>query len=308
MVEAQIWQGTYLDSAKIRLDLYLVQHFSQHSRSALQQWIAEGYVWVNQKQIRKPSAKVQKGDQLQVHLPPTPKTNIPFAEDIPVHILYQDQDLAVLNKAPGMVVHTAEHCNAQTIVNALLHHIGTLSTIDPQRPGIVHRLDLETSGILLVAKNNDAHLHLAKQFATRKIQKQYLALVRGQFPHETAVVDRPIGRNPKNPTRRCVLDFGKPAHTTFKRIQLFQSHTLLQAFPKTGRTHQIRVHLQFMGFPLVGEKIYSKDPHPLLNHHALHAESITFLHPTQNQMLSFSAPPPQDFQELLQTLSSTTSL
>ncbi|MEK7482978.1 MAG: RluA family pseudouridine synthase [Planctomycetota bacterium] len=303
MDASQIWQGTCSEPSKIRLDIYLVQNFSEQSRSTLQQWISDGNVWVNQKKVLKPGTKIHLGDLLKVELPPPPQEEKPFAEDIPLDILYQDEYLAVLNKPPGMVIHRAEHCDAKTMVNALLHHIGTLSNIDPQRPGIVHRLDLETSGAILIAKTNETHLHLAQQFAARKIQKQYLALVRGHFPQETLFVDKPIGRNPKNPTRRCVLDYGKPSQTTFKRFTSFSEHTLLKAFPKTGRTHQIRVHLHFLGFPLVGEKIYGKDSEPLLSHHALHAEKLTFFHPNERKFLSFTAPLPQDFRELIEKLS-----
>lgn len=297
-----IWESVVLTDTQNRLDQYLTQALPQFSRSALQKMIENQKVQINQKIITKSKTRVHLGDQLRLELPNLSEKK-PVAENIPLDILYEDEILAVLNKPPGMVVHQGHHCDAKILVNALLHHLNSLSDIDPERPGIVHRLDLETSGVLIVAKTNTAHQHLAQQFAERTVQKQYLALVRGTPLNAHWVVDRPLGRNPKNPTRRCVLEYGKPAYTEFETLQKFEKgYTLLRAFPKTGRTHQIRVHLQFVGFPLVGEKIYNKDPEPILSHHALHAEKIIFAHPSSSEKMEFCAPLPSDFQALLKTL------
>jgi 23S rRNA pseudouridine1911/1915/1917 synthase len=287
-----------------RIDAYLAQQLP-YSRAILQKWIKSGRVQINQKIVLKASTEVSEGDEIQLDLPPPPAPSSLRPLNLPLPLLFQDPFLAVINKPSGLLVHRIPHSEQPTLVEALLYHLDSLSDLHPERPGLVHRLDQETSGVLLIAKTNAVHTELARQFEQREVAKQYLAVVRGRIPQDTLELDAPIDRHPKNPTKRCVLPGGKNAYTSFRVLKRYPKHTLLHAFPKTGRTHQIRVHLHHLGFPILGDKVYGKESDPLFQRHALHAQKIKFTHPFTQQEVQFEAPLPEDFQNLLAQLQST---
>ncbi len=284
-----------------RLDAWLRAHFPEPSRSALQRLILEGNVLLNG-QAALPSARVRAGDRIEVHFPPPrPASLLPEARDL--DILYEDGDLLVVNKPAGMVVHPGAGRRDGTLVHALLHHCrGQLSGIGgEERPGIVHRLDKDTSGCLVVAKNDAAHRALAAALKAREFIKVYLALVRGLPRSDRGRLDAPIGRHAVHRQRMTVRKDGRSARTDWKVLARGRETSLLECRIFTGRTHQIRVHLAFLGYPVLGDLLYGKGSVATQTPHRqmLHAWRLGFRHPRTAQPLEFSAPIPEDFRSVL---------
>ena len=289
--------------AGIRLDLYLTRHALEKnigiSRTAIQKLIQDGKVTLNGKPISA-HHKIKAGELFNVKLEETKPDGIE-PESIPLDIVYEDSDLAVINKPSGMVVHPGAGNAQHTLVNALLHHFKDLSHIQPNRPGIVHRLDKDTSGLLLIAKNDKAHLALAEQFAKHTIKRQYTALVKGSVEFDENVIELPLGRHLKN-WKKMSVDFGttgKYAKTYYRTLKRTQKASLIQLNPTTGRTHQLRVHLDFIGHPILGDNKYGKNN--VFSRLALHANYIGFTHPTTLKFMEFSAVIPEEFTSWLKS-------
>lgn len=274
-----------------RLDLFLSSHFNL-TRSKIQKMIEIGDVRVEGKNSIKPGMNLKGGEVIHLSIRPSEPSAL-SAEDIPLEILYEDESILAINKPPGLVVHPAAGHWSGTLVNALLHHFKKLSGVDPARPGIVHRLDKETSGILLIAKTDEAHLALSNQLKDRKMEKIYLAVVHGKVKNEKGTIRKPIGRNPSDRKKMAVVRTGKEAITHYRVLKRADNRTLLECKIETGRTHQIRVHLAGIGHPVVGDTVYGKKkgdaPRQLL-----HAWKATFTHPTSGQRLSLEAPVPPE--------------
>lgn len=286
---------------KIRIDKLLTEVSSDISRSQIQTWIEEGFVEVNQS-IVKTNYKCQTGDKITWEIPEVKPLEIE-AENIPLDIVYEDSDLLVVNKARGMVVHPSAGHGSGTLVNALLYHCDDLSGIHGvERPGIVHRIDKDTSGLLIVAKNDKAHIGLSEQLAKREVERKYIALVHGEIPHETGMIDAPIGRDPKNRQRMAVVDSGKPSITHFQVLERFPDYTLIECKLESGRTHQIRVHMRYIEFPLVGDPLYGPRKTLDIGGQALHAKSVGFTHPVKGEWMHFEAEIPVYFADTLDTI------
>ncbi len=295
-----------------RLDAFLRRHFPTLSRGAIQRLIAEGYITVNA-QPTKPTHTPRAGEVVRLEFPEA-KPAAAQPEDIPLDILYEDAALLVLNKPPGLVVHPAAGNENHTLVNALLHHCrGELSGIGGvARPGIVHRLDKETSGCLVVAKNDATHTALSAQFAARSVQKIYLALVCGLVPSDSGHIRAAIARHPTQRKRMAIhaAASGRAAHTEYRVLERLNAATLMEAHLHTGRTHQIRVHFRHLGFPIVGDSTYGQRQTRRLTeltHYApprllLHAQQLAFTHPRTGKKLALTAPPPADFEDALKFL------
>jgi 23S rRNA pseudouridine1911/1915/1917 synthase len=297
-----------------RLDKFLCDRYPQVSRGAIQRLIESGDIRVNDRPA-KPTHHPRAGETVTVHFP-EPKPAEAKAEDIPLEILFEDEHLLVVNKHAGLVTHPAAGNEEHTLVNALLHHCrGQLSGIGGvARPGIVHRLDKDTSGCLVVAKHDEAHVALAHQFAMRKVEKLYLALLCGELPRDTGDIRAAIARHPSHRKRMAVSDErGREAWTSYQVRERLEGATLVVATLHTGRTHQIRVHFQHLGFPLVGDETYG-------NRHSarragvsgctaprqmLHAWKLAFIHPHTAKRVAVEAPPPEDFEAALSALRSS---
>jgi 23S rRNA pseudouridine1911/1915/1917 synthase len=292
-----------------RFDFFLRKRFPVVSRGALQRLIEQGHIRVNG-QIVKATHSPRAGEQIEVHWP-EPKSAEAQPEEMPLDILFEDASLLVLNKPAGLVVHPAAGHEEHTLVNALLHHCqGSLSGIGGvARPGIVHRLDKETTGCLVVAKDDATHLALQKQFSERRVEKIYNAIVCGELARESGEIHAPIARHPSHRKRMVVRDdhTSRAARTSYRVIERFSAATFVEAQIHTGRTHQIRVHFQHVGYPLVGDMVYGakqtktltaatgfKPPRILL-----HARELSFVHPGMERPMSFEAPLPEDFREAL---------
>jgi 23S rRNA pseudouridine1911/1915/1917 synthase len=298
-----------------RLDSFLRAKFPAVSRGAFQRLIEEEHVRVNGKPA-KPTQSPRAGDRIEVYFP-EPKSAEAQPEEMPLDILFEDKSLIVLNKPAGLVVHPAAGHEEHTLVNALLHHCkGGLSGIGGvARPGIVHRLDKETSGCLVVAKNDETHLALSKQFAARTVKKIYNAIVCGELPRESGEIRAAIARHPSHRKRMAASDddSGRAAHTSYKILERLNSATLVEAQIHTGRTHQIRVHFQFISHPLAGDATYGARQNArlkeLTNYAAprvmLHACELSFIHPRTEKPMSFESPLPKDFRDALKHLRKT---
>lgn len=296
----------------MRLDVYLHERFPAVSRSAIQRLIESGDIKVNGR-IVKPTHQPRPSEVIEIHWPP-PRAAEVRPEPIPLDILYEDDWLLVLNKPAGLVVHPAAGHNEHTLVNALLHHCaGQLSGIGGvARPGIVHRLDKDTSGCLVVAKTDAAHLALAGQFARRQVKKIYHAIVCGVIQRDTGEIHAAIARHPTHRKRMVVNEegIGRLAHTKFRVLERFEAATLVEISMLTGRTHQIRVHFQFIGYPVLGDPTYgvrqTKRVAELTGYNPprlmLHASRLTFVHPKTQQLVSFEAPWPEEFEDALRAL------
>lgn len=293
------------DDAGERLDV-AVAALADITRSQARRWIEGGRVLLNGAQAR-PSQRVHEGDVLRAD-PPEPVASTLEPEPIPLDVLYEDSDLIVIDKPAGMVVHPAPGHGSGTLVNALLHHCGDLAGIGGVlRPGIVHRLDRGTSGVMVVAKRDSAHSHLADQFRAHGIEREYRALVRGVPSVDSGRVDRPIGRHRTDRKRMSVkTSVGRDAQTGWRVLQRFvrSERTWLSIQPETGRTHQIRVHLASVGLPIVGDPVYGRRgaAKDALDRPALHAARLGFEHPSRGERLAFEAPLPQDLAEALAAL------
>jgi 23S rRNA pseudouridine1911/1915/1917 synthase len=289
-----------------RLDRFLHERLPEFSRARIQDWIRAGRVLV-QGRPQKSSYLLRGGEQIDVEpAPPEPLRAVP--EAIPLEILYEDEDVAAVNKPAGMVVHAGAGCRAGTLVNALLHHFGGLSTLGGElRPGIVHRLDRYTSGVLLVAKNDAAHRCLAEQFARREVEKIYLALVHGALQASHGRIEKPIARDPRRRVRMTArLATGRSAITEYRVLKRFRDFTLLEVRIRTGRTHQIRVHLANCGHPVVGDRLYGApgkiEGRPALSRYFLHAWRVRFRQPSRGEPVTVEAPLPAELEAWMQGL------
>jgi 23S rRNA pseudouridine1911/1915/1917 synthase len=290
------------EQAGKRLDIFLAQFFSENglglSRTAIQDLIVKGGVLINGKSATKQHTKVKTDDLVRVTVEEK-KPNTLDKENIPLEVVYEDEDLAIINKPIGLVVHPAPGNQEHTLVNALLYRFTDLSSINPLRPGIVHRLDKETSGLLVVAKNNTAHLFLAKQFAKHSIKRKYIAIVRGDMEFDENVIEAPIGRHPVNRKNMSVsfTENTKYARTYYRTVKRWKDFSLLELEPFTGRTHQLRVHLAFIGHPILGDTKYGKN-----NSFArlcLHALSLGFIHPRSGKLMEFSSEAPKEIRDFM---------
>lgn len=287
---------------KRRLDLLLTDHASRNnlglSRTNIQKLILQGRVLLNSSAVTKPNHKVKTGEEVRVLLPDEEPSRIE-AEQIPLEVIYEDDTIAVINKQPGLVVHPAPGNREHTLVNALLNRFKHLSDINKNRPGIVHRLDKETSGLLVIAKNNDSHLKLTHQFAQHSIQRKYIAIVMGRTEFDEDVIELPIGRHPLKRKSMAVsfTENSKYAKTHYRTLKRGRDFSLLELRPFTGRTHQLRVHLASLGHPILGDTKYGKAG--IFARLALHAQEIGFLHPATGELVNFSSPLPSEFRDFI---------
>lgn len=275
------------EEENMRLDVFLSKCFQDKSRSYIQNVIEDKLVEVNGK-AKKSNYKIKSGDNIEITIPDPVNLNIQ-SEDIPLDILYEDKDVIVVNKPQGMIVHPAPGVYEGTLVNALLNHCRDLSGINGvTRPGIVHRIDKDTSGILVVAKNDNSHNKLAKQLKDHSMTREYIALVEGVVKLDEGTVDEPIARHPKDKIKMAVCVNGKRAITHYKVIKRFKNNTLIKCILETGRTHQIRVHMAYIGHPLVGDPVYGyKKQRFKLGGQLLHAEKLGFIHPSTGKYIEF---------------------
>jgi 23S rRNA pseudouridine1911/1915/1917 synthase len=289
------------DRAGERLDVFLARA-AGISRAAAQRLIAEGAVTASGVPRRRPAERLQAGERLEVRLPP-PRPAVPEPEAVPLRIVYEDDHLLVIDKPAGMTVHPAPGHARGTLVNAVLAHCPDLPGIGGvQRPGIVHRLDKDTSGLIVVAKSEAAHQGLATQLKERRVKKTYLALVRGRLEPAAAVIDAPIGRDPSNRRRMAVVPAGgREARTAYVVRASYPGYTLVEARPETGRTHQVRVHFASLGRPLAGDVLYGGS-RELAPRQFLHAWRLRFRHPIDGRELSFEAPLPADLEGVIAEL------
>ena len=291
-IEASV-AGQRLDKA--------VAELTDLSRSLSNEQIKDGRILVNG-QAKKAKYAVKEGDVISYELP-EPEVVEYVAEDIPLEIVYQDEDVAVVNKPQGMVVHPSAGHTSGTLVNALMYHIKDLSGINGVlRPGIVHRIDKDTSGLLMIAKNDQAHVALADELKDKKSLRKYWAIVHGNLPNDRGVIEAPIGRSEKDRKKQAVTAKGKPALTRFQVLERFGDFSLVELQLETGRTHQIRVHMAYIGHPVAGDEVYG--PRKTLKGHGqfLHARTLGFTHPRTGEVLEFTAEAPAIFQETLEKL------
>lgn len=293
---------TVVEEAGQRIDKILVKALTDFSRTQIQMLIQDGHVLVNGKAI-KASYKVEVNDEVMVHIPEPESTDI-LAEDIPLDIVYEDQDVIVVNKPTGMIVHPSAGIYKGTLVNALLYHCHDLSGINGvMRPGIVHRIDKETSGLLMVAKNDMAHASLSEQLQEHTVTRRYLALVHGLIPHEFGRIEAPIGRDPKGRQKMtCTDKNAKDAITNFKVLERFKDMTLVECRLETGRTHQIRVHMQYIGHPVYGDPQYGLKRDDTTYGQYLHAKILGFVHPRTGEDMYFESELPDFFKAKLDEL------
>jgi len=305
----------------VRLDHYLTNKLPKYSRSRIQNLIRSNKILVNSKQC-KTGYRLELNDIITINYPPEREEGYSkiTPEPMNLNILFEDEDLAIIDKPSGLVVHPGKGNRSKTLVNGLLHHFGKLSNLNGLiRPGIVHRLDKDTSGLIIIAKNNNAHQNLSKQFKDRDIKKEYYALTWGLWKEKEGEIKRGLQRDKKDPTRHCVNRNGKKSITFFKVKKEFQHCSLISFFPKTGRTHQIRVHSASLGNPIFGDdkygggisktkgymEEYSKKYRRLLskfNRYALHAKKLEFFHPRTNSVVKFESSIPDEFIELIKKL------
>jgi 23S rRNA pseudouridine1911/1915/1917 synthase len=289
-------------SSKMRLDVYLAKRLEEKSRSYIQNLIEDNRVQVNNK-LRKSNYKLNNDDSILVTIPDPIEMTIK-AQNIPLDIIYEDSDLIVINKPRGMVVHPAAGVYEDTLVNALLSHCRDLSGINGvSRPGIVHRIDKNTSGVIVVAKNDYAHNKLAIQLKDHTMNRIYLALVEGIIKEEEGTLDLPLARHPIERVKIAVVKDGRRAVTHYKVIEKFDNNTLIECKLETGRTHQIRVHMSYMGHPIVGDPVYGyKKQRFRLEGQLLHAKLLGFIHPKTEKYVEFSTEPPEDFKKVINIL------
>jgi 23S rRNA pseudouridine1911/1915/1917 synthase len=283
----------------IRLDKYLTQVLPQFSRAYLQKLIVQGYILVNG-QRTKANQRLSKVDRITVELPPLPVH--PLAEPIPLTIIYEDEDILVIDKPAGLTVHPAPGHPSHTLVNAILAHCpGLAMSNELMRPGIVHRLDKDTSGLIVIAKNDFAREYLAAQFKNRTVTKGYFVLVKGRLSPEQGIIEAPIGRDPHSRQRMAIVEAGKAATTQYQVRKYLDNYTLVEVTPLTGRTHQIRIHLSAIGWPVVGDPLYGiKSTH--LNRQFIHAYRLGFRLPSTEQYREFISPLPTDLEQALEHL------
>lgn len=289
-----------VEVAGARLDK-AVSELTELSRGLANEQIKEGKILVNG-QVKKAKYTVKEGDVISYEVPQVEEVTYE-AEDIPLEIVYQDADVAVVNKPQGMVVHPSAGHTSGTLVNALMYHIKDLSGINGElRPGIVHRIDKDTSGLLMVAKNDAAHVALADELKAKKSLRKYWAIVHGNLPNDRGVIEAPIGRSDKDRKKQAVTAKGKPALTRFQVLERFGDYSLVELQLETGRTHQIRVHMAYIGHPVAGDEVYG--PRRTLKGRGqfLHAKTLGFTHPRTGEVMEFSVEVPEVFQKTLEQL------
>lgn len=283
-----------------RLDIYIAENFNELSRTMIKKLIESNNILVNDKS-EKVSYKVQANDNISIDVPEAKETKLK-AQEIPLDIIYEDSDIIVVNKPKGMVVHPANGNPDGTLVNAVMAICkDSLSGIGGEiRPGIVHRLDKDTSGVIVVAKNDKAHINMSEQIKNHEVEKTYIALVKGFVKEEEATINMPIGRSTKDRKKMAVNKNGKNAVTHFKVLKRFKNYTLLEVKIETGRTHQIRVHLSEIGYPVVGDTVYSNGKNEWgIKGQCLHAKSLKFKHPITGKEMFIEAPLPKYFENIL---------
>jgi 23S rRNA pseudouridine1911/1915/1917 synthase len=297
-----------------RLDAALARLFPEYSRNFLARLIDEGGVHIDAALAVRHSQRVRSGQQVEVNVPPATPSEV-VSQDLPLTVLYEDADLVVIDKPAGLVVHPAAGHADRTLVNALLFHVKDLSGIGGElRPGIVHRLDKDTSGVMVIAKNDAVHRTLAAAWGTDRVKKEYLAIVYGKPKKERGTIEAPIGRDPRNRKRMAVVKSGRAALTDYRVVESLRYVSLLRCILRSGRTHQIRVHLKHLGHPIIGDALYSgpqwrgipdKRVQKAISsfpRQALHATRLTIPHPRTGEVMTFEAPLPEDMQELLRAL------
>lgn len=304
-VNDRVLKFRFEKQAPERLDKYLVEQLQEFSRSRIQGLISDGFVDVNGHTAKKAGQSLESGSVVTVRIPPPAPTDL-LAEDIPLDILFENDDLLVVNKPAGMVVHPAAGHASGTLVNAVLGYDPEIEGIGgEERPGVVHRLDKETSGLILLAKNERAHRWLQDQFRLRTVEKTYLALVEDKPPTPAGRVEAHIGRDPSHRKRMAIVpeSRGREAISEYRTLESFKEHTLLEFHPLTGRTHQIRLHCAFLGCPIVGDAVYGRKKSSLeLDRHFLHAFRLKIVLPGEKQTRSFEAPLPEELEEVLASL------
>ena len=290
------------DKKNLRLDIFLCEKLSAFSRSHIQKIISDGKVTVNEK-IVKPNFKLNGGEIISVAEIETVETEY-LPENLPLNILYEDADIIVVNKARGMTVHPADTVKSGTLVNALLYHCKDLSGINGvKRPGIVHRLDKDTSGVMVVAKNDAAHVNLAEQIQTKTAVRKYLAIVHGVIEDNAGIINGAIGRDKTDRKKMAVTSDGKNAVTEFKVLERFKNFTYVECKLRTGRTHQIRVHMAAIGHPLLGDSKYTSRKNIFdIQGQALHSHTLDLIHPATGERMNFIAPLPEDMEKILDEL------
>lgn len=286
-----------------RLDVFVAKDFQDKSRSYIQKLIEEKYIVVND-DIKKSNYKLRLGDKVTVSLPEIQELVVE-PEDIPLDILYEDNDIIVVNKPQGLVVHPAPGNYSGTLVNALLYHCKDLSGINGvARPGIVHRIDKDTSGVLVIAKNDKSHNKLSEQLKEHSMKREYIALVEGVIKQDKGVVDKPLGRNPKDRLKMGIVEGGKRAVTHYEVLKRFEKYTLIKCILETGRTHQIRVHMAYLGHPLVGDPVYGYKKQKFnVAGQMLHAKKLGFIHPSTGEYMEFESDIPKYYEEVIRKLS-----
>ena len=287
----------YVDAAHedVRLDTFLTAHLRAHSRSHIKALIETGHITVDGG-TAKPALHLRRGQRVEVVVPPPPPATV-APEDISLPVVFEDEHLLVINKPPALTVHPGAGRPSGTLVNAVLARVPGLARVGSrQRPGIVHRLDKDTTGLLVVAKTSVAYASLSSQVARRTVNRTYLALVHGVLPHEERTITAPIGRHPRHRTRMAVVPRGREAITRYRVLERLARYTLVEAHLVTGRTHQIRVHFAHIGHPVAGDPVYAGRPDELgIGRQALHAHRLQFVHPASGKEMAFEAPPPADF-------------
>lgn len=288
------------EEENLRIDKYLVNYL-EYSRSLIAKMIDEEFILVNGKRV-KANYIIKNGDEIEIKEGFIEDTDIE-AEDIPINIVYEDDDLIIINKESGMVVHPGSGNNHGTLVNALMYHTNDLSDINGEiRPGIVHRIDKDTSGLMVVAKNNKTHEILSDMLSRHEIKREYIALLKGEFMHDTATIDAPIGRDKLDRKKMAVTaDNSKSALTHLTVIERFKGYTLVRLALETGRTHQIRVHMAYIGYPIYNDPVYSSSKTDEFGQF-LHSASIDFIHPTTKEQMHFEAELPIIFKNFIDTL------
>ena len=289
-----------------RLDKYVAEKIDHLSRSKVLKLIQNSFVLIDHKKVN-PSYKVNTGEVIEINLPDQTSANLtPW--QLELDIVFEDESILIINKPAGIAVHPAPGHRDKTIANALINHDLGISKVGlNSRPGIIHRLDMETSGLLVTAKNEIAHRKISQQFAERLVKKAYFALVKGIPQDAQAIIDAPIGRSPFNRQQMDIVSTGKSALTQYELVETYTSHSLLKVLPQTGRTHQIRVHLKSIGHSVVGDKIYGQ-PEPALNRQFLHASSLSFTHPDSGKLVNFDSDLPVQLSQHINRLKSPSDM